>query len=311
MYIPQDHYLWDFWIVPYRGRYHLFYLQAPRNLGDPEDRHALATVGHAVSVDLKNWVYRGTALGPGPAGSWDDRSIWTGSVLAEEDRYFMLYTGTSRADGAAVQRIGLATSTDLHTWRKDPDNPVLEADLSLYESEKESPLGERAWRDPCLITHEGQYYALITARTRTGPVEGRGCIGLARSPDARCWEVLPPVYAPGVFTQMEIPQLLSFDRRYFLLFNADSHWHAHAGVVPQVTGTFYALSSEVLGSYGQPRLLLGDLGHSRYGAKLVVGPDQRWYTLSWLRRDAAGRFVGGLSDPVPVDVSPRGLNLLA
>ena len=45
----------------------------------------------------------------------------------------MFYTGTSSAEGGLVQRIGLATSSDLITWTKHPDNPVMVADSRWYE----------------------------------------------------------------------------------------------------------------------------------------------------------------------------------
>ena len=58
VFIPEQHYLWDFWLVsPHewgdpRALYHLYYLQAPRTLRDPNMRHGVATVGHAVSHDV-------------------------------------------------------------------------------------------------------------------------------------------------------------------------------------------------------------------------------------------------------------------
>ena len=70
-FIPEQHYLWDFWLVSpgewedASAPYHLYYLQAPRRLGDPYLRHGAATVGHAISHDLRQWVNRGTALEAG------------------------------------------------------------------------------------------------------------------------------------------------------------------------------------------------------------------------------------------------------
>ena len=54
--------IWDFWFAPRKPGepYHVFYLQAPRNLPDPEQRHLIASVGHAVSSDLINWIERPT-----------------------------------------------------------------------------------------------------------------------------------------------------------------------------------------------------------------------------------------------------------
>jgi len=43
----------DFWFADDGERYRLFFLRAPRALGDPELRHRRASLGHAVSTDLR------------------------------------------------------------------------------------------------------------------------------------------------------------------------------------------------------------------------------------------------------------------
>ena len=121
VFIPEEHYLWDFWIVtPQEWEdasllYHLFYLQAPRTLLDPNLRHDMATVGYAVSHDLRQWEHRGTVLEAGQPGSWDDRVIWTGSVIVRDGLAYMFYTGMCQAERTPIQRIGLAISKDLGT----------------------------------------------------------------------------------------------------------------------------------------------------------------------------------------------------
>src|SRR5437773_5059400 len=129
----RDNWLWDFWHVWQGADCHLFYLQAPRSLSSEELRHHHATIGHAISRDLKNWTVIDDALHPGADGEWDDLATWTGSVIGHEGRWFMLYSGVNRSEGGLVQRIGLATSADLYMWKKHPANPILEADPRWYE----------------------------------------------------------------------------------------------------------------------------------------------------------------------------------
>lgn len=306
MYIPQDHYLWDFWLLRRPGAYHLFYLQAPRDLPNPEMRHALATVGHAISPNLRDWDYQGTVLQPGPKGSWDDRAIWTGSLSVRGKTFYMLYTGTCLEEGGKIQRIGLAVSRDLIHWDKHPANPLIEADPRWYGDERASPFSERAWRDPYVIhcKPENAFYSFITARTKEGPVKSQGCIALARSGNLVDWEVLPPLRTPHAFLQMEVPQCVSHEGRCYLLFSVDKTWcsgslAAHIGA-PPATGTYYMVSRTLHGAYSEVKLLLGDEIGSYYGAKLVQEPDGGWVILSWLGQDKDGRFIGGLSDPKPV-----------
>ena len=42
-----DFWVWDSWVADDGDAYHLYFLQAPRSLGDPALRHVHATVGHA------------------------------------------------------------------------------------------------------------------------------------------------------------------------------------------------------------------------------------------------------------------------
>ena len=59
-----DQWIWDSWVADDGERFHLYFLQAPRALGDPTLRHAAARIGHATSFHLVDWTYHGVALGP-------------------------------------------------------------------------------------------------------------------------------------------------------------------------------------------------------------------------------------------------------
>ena len=117
-YSPANKYLWDFWIIKSKNYYHLFHLQAPRNLPSPNDRHEYASIGHAVSSDLYHWRDEGTVLEKGPEGSWDDTSLWTGSTIKKDDLFYMFYTSRSSTENRKIQRISVAISKDLKNWKK-------------------------------------------------------------------------------------------------------------------------------------------------------------------------------------------------
>ena len=99
-----DRWVWDSWFAVDGDMLHLFYLQAPRAIADPDLRHDHASVGHAVTTDLEHWEVLPDALTPGPPGAWDDRSIWTGSVIRGPDDWQLWYTGRTHADRGWSQR---------------------------------------------------------------------------------------------------------------------------------------------------------------------------------------------------------------
>ncbi|MFV2064596.1 MAG: glycosyl hydrolase family 32, partial [Chloroflexota bacterium] len=213
-----DRWVWDWWLADTGSEYHLFFLQAPRSLGEQTRRHRNATIGHAVSTDLREWRLLPDALAPGPAGSWDDGATWTGSTIAHDGTWYTYYTGVSSAD-PDVQRIGLATSPDLSTWTKHAANPILELDPRCYEVLDRDAWRDQAWRDPWVFPDpDGDgFHALITARAAEGEPDGRGVIGHARSADLLHWEVRPPLSEPGEFGHLEVPQVEIVDGTPVLL----------------------------------------------------------------------------------------------
>ncbi len=163
VFIPEQHYLWDFWLVsPHewgdaRAPYHLYYRQAWRRFGSPNLRHGAATVGHAISHDLRQWVSRGTALEAGRPGSWDDRAIWTGSVTVRDGLTYMFYTGLCQAERGLVQRIGLAVSTDLvlpsqMTWYTGNETRAIRCSRSTLAGTSRRAPSKRRHRRGTILT---------------------------------------------------------------------------------------------------------------------------------------------------------------
>jgi beta-fructofuranosidase len=311
-----DRWLWDFWLARDGPDYHLFYLQALRALKEERLRHWNATVGHAVSQNLVDWQVLPDALAPSPpgTGAWDDYTTWTGSVIHHEGRWHMFYTGGRRAEGGLVQRIGLATSKDLLHWEKHPANPLIEVDPRWYETLDTEIWHDQAWRDPWIFHHprSDDFHALITARVNHGPPDGRGVIAHARSEDLLHWEVRPPLTEPGDYGQMEVPQLIHAQGRYYLIFcTADwthsARWRDRVGR-PALTGVYYLVAENPLGPFHRPRdgILAGDRSGSYYAGKLVRSPEDRWVFLAARMMTPQGEFLGELSDPHPVQFHPDG-----
>ena len=130
-----DHWVWDSWHAHDGAEHHLFFLRASRALLDPDRRHDRASIGHATSNDLRHWELQPDALVHSDPAAWDDRALWTGSVVRRPDgQWRMFFTAISHADQGRVQRIGTAVSDDLCPWSWSGDNPLLEADPRWYVS---------------------------------------------------------------------------------------------------------------------------------------------------------------------------------
>ncbi len=299
-----DEWVWDFWLADAGDSWHLFYLHAPRALGDPELRHAHATVGHAVSADLRAWEPRGEALGPGAPGEFDETATWTGSVVCGDDgAWRMFYTGMSLRRGVRVQRIGVAVSADLERWTKLPQNPVLEPDARWYERHGDSGWPDDAWRDPWVLRDPGGdgWHMLLTARARVGRVDQRGVIGHARSTDLVRWEAGAPLTdAAAGFGHLEVPQVAVVDGRPVLVFScrrAELGGRRAGSGGPGGVWTAPAASPTGPFDIADARLLVNE---SLYAGRLVRTREGGHVLLAFRNRLPDGSFGGELSDPMPV-----------
>lgn len=310
----EDKWVWDLWLAPEKvdGKWHIFFLQAPRSLVDPDLRHGNASVGHAMSSDLINWEYLGTALEPGPLGAWDDRATWTGSIVkSDEGLWFMFYTGTNKSiEKGFVQRIGVATSTDLMSWKKK-DGFVTEADSQWYERaeqiENEKKQGllswyEEAWRDPWVFKDKdtNDWVMLITARSNLGPHDSRGTIGVARSKDLLNWKVCEPLKVESEFGHYEVPQLFqSTESELVVSFCLASNNHASSRVSRGErawTGNGIMRSSSLNGTWKVENEPFLEDPH--YAARLIVEKDNL-LAMAWL--NFIGKdFQGYIDDPIDV-----------
>ncbi len=309
-----DKWVWDSWYVRDGGRWHAFFLEAPRAIEEPELRHWNVSQGHAVSDDLVNWDYLGTCFRPAERDAWDDYTTWTGSVVKGPDGlWHLFYTGTTHAEDGLIQRIGHATSDDLHSWQRVGDGLCLDLSGDDYEQFRPGFWHDRAMRDPWVIADpDGDGWLMFfTARSAGIPEPNAGgAIGLATSPDLMTWTLQPPVFTGG-FGQLEVPEVFKYQGRWYCLFcTAAQHFSAEqARITPggPVSGNHYLVADNPRGpwSIAPGGFLDGALPCKRYAAR-IVETDEGLRIIGFADRPH-GDFVGELTDPEPVEVMPDGL----
>lgn len=287
-------FVWDFWHCHDGEVHHLFFLRAPRSLGDPDLRHNHARVGHAISRDLDRWEVIADPF-PQPIPGFDDLATWTGSVHRVGEHWLTLLTGRSRREGGAVQRVAAAWSTDLVGW--EFTGVVIEADPRWYQTWPDYP--ETHWRDPWLeCAADGTWHLYLTARgLAPGRDNGAGVIGHATSTDLQEWTVHPPLNRPtGRFGWQEVVSIAEVEGRRALLFSclADQMPGASPG-----SGGVWSLPYGPAGSSLDPALAVRVTDESAYVGK-VVEHDGSAYFLAFRNDDSDGGFIGGIADPVPI-----------
>lgn len=309
--VLDDKWVWDFWFARDEDEIHIFYLQADRALKEEHLRHWHVSIGHAVTTDLIHWDILPDALHPSSdEADFDSYTTWTGSIIQRDGLWYMFYTGGKKSEGALIQRIGLATSSDLTTWHKHDKNPLIEASPEWYELLDLDAWHDQAWRDPYVFqADDGIYHAFITARKKEGLSDARGVVGHAQSHDLLTWQVLPPIAEVDDFGYLEVPQLINIGAYYYLIFSCPREYYSKAR---QSNGAgreaiHYMIGDSALGAFRYDGgALMPQLDAPIYSGKLIRGFDGGWYLMGFHNINADGEFVGTISDPIPLKISPDG-----
>jgi len=139
-------------------------------------RGLMESFGEPITPWIVRKYYDNPVIKEGDEGDWDERGLWSGTVLytkgPEGRKYYMIYGGK---DGDGVDRLGLAwADSPLGPWTKYKDNPVMEA-AGGWES---------TWinvNPGSLVIDENQKYRLYYW-------SGNAEIGLAISDNLKNWE---------------------------------------------------------------------------------------------------------------------------
>ena len=299
-----DRWIWDSWIADDGDDYHLFFLHAPSELGDPSLRHARARIGHAVSPDLFEWRLVDDALAPAATG-WDDLALWTGSVARRDDGLWHLYYTAINTSGNELrdQRIGLATSTDLVTWTRAGDGPIVEPDPRWYKTLDGAAGPSETWRDPSVFPDpDGDgWHMLVTARALGAAPNDDGVLAHARSHDMVTWDLGPPVCAPGAgFGQIEVAQVRVVDGRPLLVFTCHPQEQTAERRAGGGFSTWTVAGDSVLGPWDITTAEPFRADPHLFAAPLVQDRDGGWVFVGFRNREPEGIFEFHIVDPIPV-----------
>lgn len=314
----KDQWIWDSWYAHDGERWHAYFLKADKSLINPDLRHFNVSQGHAISDDLVTWEHLGTCLEPAKDVAWDDYTTWTGSVVQDDaGLWHLFYTGARKSEEGLYQRIGHATSNDMHNWQRVGDGLCLDLagpNARFYEADHAKGFWhDRAMRDPWVMKDPaGNGWLMYFTARGAGVAEPNagGAIGFATSDDLFSWELQPPVFVGG-YGQLEVPQVFKISGRWYCLFcTAAEHFSREQALKTAggpVTGTHYLVADDPRGPWSiAPGFLDGAIPCRRYAARIVKDRGQHWI-LGFADRGPDGHFAGHVMDPEPIDSDPEGL----
>ncbi len=302
MFTLPDSWVWDFWFADDGERHHLFFLYASRALHEPDARHYRARSGTPCPTTSCTGRASKTPSCAGRRRVGRPRDVDRLGRAPPGRHVVLLLHRLTLTPAGNVQRVGYATSSDLLTWTKADENPVLAADARWYETIADGQWHDEAFRDPWVFADPrgDGWHMLLTARGRTGPADDRGVVGHAWSPDLRTWELRAPLTAPGQgFGQLEVTQVEVVDGVPVLLFSCLASDMSASRREGTTGGVWAAPAASLLGPYDVAAAQqLTDA--SMYSGRLVRDRAGRWVMLAFHHDAPDGSFVGSISDPMPV-----------
>jgi hypothetical protein len=139
----------------------------------PANTWDLASIYYATSTDTYNWEEQGLAVPRGPAGEFDERSVFTPGILVWEGRYYLYYQAVANPFNRRTRNvIGMswADSPD-GPWHRHPE-PVLEPGVpgvwkgdrdDRSSIEKEGAFDSLKVHDPFLLVRENKIWLYYKA----------------------------------------------------------------------------------------------------------------------------------------------------
>ena len=206
-YAPQGYYLKDFCLIKEKGLWHLFHIAGTPGVSCAVPGNEIF-FGHATTKDFKTWTTHVPCFYIDPEG-WDCGHVFAPNVVKSGGRFWMYYAGIAMDN---TQRIGVAVSDDLFTWKRAAKRPVIAPEKygwAFCPTTRGS-----ACRDPhvCRIGDEwAMYYTAVTK-------EGRGCVGCATSRDMVRWKDRGVAYAAPGLAHCESSNVQKLGDKYLLFF---------------------------------------------------------------------------------------------
>lgn len=257
------------------GVMHLFYNRD--RIGFEWDTRPVDTIGHAVSEDLKNWKFETPVISTDP-DLLEDYQVWSPGITKKGNTYYLYYTGVNFN---AAQAICVATSKDLYSWVKCPENPVvLPGKWGEWHEDRWSDC-----RDPMVfVDDDGTAYMYYCTAMRTNEGGMISAVGISSSEDMIHWSDCGAYHFDICDVTLESPFLTKHNGKYYLFYTNCNH------------GTAYAVSDSPAGGWKSMGMLIEKKGTPANPANVpscaeVFCFKGKWYISSAERQPGCEQYI--------------------
>ena len=128
----------------------------------------LTEVWYATSTDGQHWTEKGLAVGRGPSGAYDDRSVFTPEILAHDGKFYLVYQTVKAPYVRRVKnQVGMAIADSPDgPWNKLPEPILSPSDTGQWLGEEDNrflvtqrgDFDSHKVHDPCLVVYQGKFW---------------------------------------------------------------------------------------------------------------------------------------------------------
>ena len=155
----------------YIGTYHAY--------PEPGYESGPAVIGLCFSKDLRFWEVGEPVLEPDESWSWESGGLYKSWLMEDGGSYYLFYNAKNKREKSTpwIEETGVAISTDLETWHRHSDNPLLTVGL-------QGEFDDKFASDPCVLRHDGSWVMFYHGNC----TDGHARDGVAFSEDLIHWK---------------------------------------------------------------------------------------------------------------------------
>jgi hypothetical protein len=239
---PPHERLKDFSIVESNGTWHAYAMSVCADAGCSRP---YSVIYHYISRDLQTWTNLGVVLSPRLGSTEADQDdVWAPSVIEANGMWYMYYTAVEYVGNAPIQRIAVATSTDLTSWNRTSNNVVFEcSSVGWMYSNYSDPSGIGGdCRDPFVMRDDANGRWIMNVSTRTTNQWGthQMIVGQLASTDLLHWSDVGSV-AATLDWMTESSHIIRLGTTYYLFWTNNcptGHTCLHWASASAITGPY-------------------------------------------------------------------------
>lgn len=229
---------------------------------EPADAMREDQFAHATSPVLVRYPWTKQPFALRTDAEWKEDHLWAPHVTEHEGTYYMYYCAGAPEHRHTEYRIHLATSKDMWTWTRHPENPMV---VDGFDA-----------RDPMILQHGDEWLMYYTANEK--PEGGHHLVAMRRSRDLIHWgerEVVFTDPAVGTFGGPCESPFVVRRGKYYYLFIGPREGYVGTDIFQSTTPFQWSIEDKVGHVYSHAAEVIRDL-------------DGKWYV------SAAGWGQGGV-----------------